>query len=189
MELELHAGIPLFVRHLKQIDPRHRACDVQERIDTAQLRQCSTNNSIGRLWRHEIKIDRKHLGAARLDLLGNLTEPCRAPRDQHDSREILGQSDRGRPSYSGACTGYDGHRFQHPDFSYLTRGRKSRMALAISSQWVSSAKWPVSKKRTSAPGMSRLNASAPGGRKDGSFLPQVARQAGLCLRKEAWNSP
>src|SRR5574341_398329 len=31
---------------------------------------------------------------------------------------------------------------------------------------LSSAKWPVSKKRTSAPGMSRLNASAPGGKKN-----------------------
>src|SRR5262249_16223962 len=66
---------------------------------------------------------------------------------------------------------------------HLKRDRKSRIALAISSQCVSRAKWPVSKKRTSAPGMSRLNASAPGGRKNGSFLPQVARNGGLCLRK------
>src|SRR4051794_26927353 len=53
--------------------------------------------------------------------------------------------------------------------------RKSRISAAISSTCVSSAKWPVSKKRTTAPGMSRLNASAPGGRKKGSFLPQTAR--------------
>src|SRR5262249_58422881 len=63
------------------------------------------------------------------------------------------------------------------------RNRRSRIAAAISSQWVSSAKWPVSKKRTSAFGMSRLNASAPGGRKKGSFLPHTARKGGLCLRK------
>src|SRR6516164_1372081 len=61
--------------------------------------------------------------------------------------------------------------------------RKLRIAAAISSQCVSSAKWPVSKKRTFAPGMSRLNASAPGGRKKGSFFPQTAKNGGLCLRK------
>src|SRR5262245_53887669 len=66
---------------------------------------------------------------------------------------------------------------------HLERGRKLRIAAAISSQCVSRAKWPVSKKRTSASGMSRLNASAPGGRKNGSFLPQAARNGGLCLRK------
>jgi hypothetical protein len=33
---------------------------------------------------------------------------------------------------------------------------------------------PVSKKRTVAFGMSRLNASAPVGRKNGSFLPHAA---------------
>ena len=48
------------------------------------------------------------------------------------------------------------------------------MAAAISAACVSSAKCPVSKKRTTAPGMSRLNASAPRGRKNGSFLPHTA---------------
>src|SRR5439155_12991294 len=61
--------------------------------------------------------------------------------------------------------------------------RKSRIAAAISSACVSSAKWPVSKKRMTAPGTSRLNASAPAGRKKGSFLPHTARNGGLCVRK------
>src|SRR5882724_3050835 len=61
--------------------------------------------------------------------------------------------------------------------------RKSRIAAAISPACVSSAKWPVSRKRTTAPGMSRLNASAPGGRKNGSFFPHTARSGGLCVRK------
>src|SRR5215470_7753934 len=65
----------------------------------------------------------------------------------------------------------------------VERDRRLRIAAAISSQCVSRAKWPVSKKRTSASGMSRLNASAPGGRKNGSFLPHAARNGGLCLRK------
>src|SRR5579862_2689727 len=62
-------------------------------------------------------------------------------------------------------------------------GRKSRIAAAISAACVSSAKCPVSKKRMTAPGMSRLKASAPGGRKNGSFLPHTARNGGLWARK------
>ena len=42
------------------------------------------------------------------------------------------------------------------------------MLSAISRACVSKAKWPVSKKRTTALGLSRLNASAPGGKKNGS---------------------
>jgi MFS family permease len=61
--------------------------------------------------------------------------------------------------------------------------KKSRILSAISRACVSNAKWPVSKKRTTAFGMSRLNASAPGGRKNGSFLPHAARSGGLCVRK------
>src|SRR5262249_45880517 len=64
--------------------------------------------------------------------------------------------------------------------------RKSRMLSAISRACVSKAKWPVSKKRTTAGGLSRLNASAPGGKKNGSFLPHTARSGGLCVRKYCW---
>src|SRR6516164_6892816 len=69
----------------------------------------------------------------------------------------------------------------------LRHFRKSPMLSAMSLACVSSAKWPVSKKRTMAPGISRLNASAPGGRKIGSFLPHAARNSGLCLLKYSWN--
>ncbi|QIE27222.1 hypothetical protein SBC1_53440 (plasmid) [Caballeronia sp. SBC1] len=44
------------------------------------------------------------------------------------------------------------------------------MAATTSAACVSSTKCPVSKKRTTAPGMSRLNASAPAGKKNGSFF-------------------
>src|ERR1700693_981197 len=64
--------------------------------------------------------------------------------------------------------------------------KNSRMVDAISAAWVSSAKCPVSKKRTTAFGMSRLNASAPCGRKNGSFLPHTARNGGLYVRKYFW---
>src|SRR5262249_54789 len=66
--------------------------------------------------------------------------------------------------------------------------RKSRMAGAISAAWVSSAKCPVSSRRTTASGMSRLNASAPAGRKKGSWRPQVASNGGRSVRKYFWKT-
>jgi GAF domain len=65
--------------------------------------------------------------------------------------------------------------------------RKSMMVAPISRAWVSSAKWPVSNKWTSACGVSRRNASAPAGRKNGSCRPQTASTGGQCARKYAWN--
>src|SRR5262249_35101636 len=59
------------------------------------------------------------------------------------------------------------------------QARNSRIAAAISAACVSSAKCPVSRKRTTAAGMSRLKASAPAGRKNGSFLPHTAKSGGL----------
>src|SRR5262245_61847754 len=67
-----------------------------------------------------------------------------------------------------------------------TSARNSRMATAISSQCVSRAKCPVSKNATCASLMSRLNASAPAGRKNGSLLPQTASNGGWCRRKYCW---
>ena len=68
--------------------------------------------------------------------------------------------------------------------------RKSRIAVAISAACVSSAKCPVSKKRTSALGISRLKASAPGGRKKGSNLPAeknpAKSKAIVSARGENW---
>src|SRR5262249_22821491 len=68
-----------------------------------------------------------------------------------------------------------------------TPRRKSRMATAISSQCVSRAKCPVSKNATLAFLMSRLKASAPAGKKNGSLLPQTARRGGWCCRRYSWN--
>ena len=69
------------------------------------------------------------------------------------------------------------------DPNLLYDERNSQIAAAISRACVSSAKCPVSKKRTTASGMSRLKAAAPAGKKNGSFLPQAARKCGLWVWK------
>jgi serine/threonine protein kinase len=84
-----------------------------------------------------------------------------------DAGNPFGKSTAGRLTQSG----------MYMVRAYFTKN--SRMVEAISAAWVSSAKCPVSKKRTTAFGISRLNASAPCGRKNGSFLPHAARKGGL----------
>ena len=58
------------------------------------------------------------------------------------------------------------------------------MAAATSGACVSGAKCLVSKKRTVAFAMSRLNTSALAGRKNGSFLPPQCRQQGRRMGPE-----
>src|SRR5262249_30356283 len=57
----------------------------------------------------------------------------------------------------------------------------------ISALCVSSAKCPVSKNTTCAPGLSRVKALAPAGRKNGSDLPHTASVGGRWVRKYFWN--
>src|SRR6516162_5711661 len=117
-----------------------------------------------------------------------IADPCRPERQQRfEGRKLRGMQIQNEHSYENGehTVGERAQPLRGP--SRVWHGchhfRKSRMLSAISPACVSNAKWPVSKKRTLASGMSRLNASAPGGRKNGSFLPQAARNGGLCLRK------
>jgi hypothetical protein len=107
VSLELHAGIPLFVGHLEQVDPRNRAGNVQQRVDTTELCQGPVDDGFGSRWRHEIQIDGERLGTIRLNLFGNLAKRSRTSCCQHDSREIPGKPDRGRPSDSGTRAGHN----------------------------------------------------------------------------------
>ena len=63
--------------------------------------------------------------------------------------------------------------------------KNARMRLAISSFFSSKAKWPASSRWISAPGRSRLNASAPGAMNEGSFHPQTTKVGGLCSSNHA----
>src|SRR5262245_26677837 len=77
-----------------------------------------------------------------------------------------------------------GHHVFIPPVRYeLMRARKSRMIAAISGPRLSKAKCPASSKWISACGLSRLNACAPAGRKNGSFFPHTARSGGRDVRK------
>jgi hypothetical protein len=72
------------------------------------------------------------------------------------------------------CSGREGspNKTVHTDH----RGRKSRMAAAISAAYVSSAKCPVPKRRTTASGKSCLKASGPLRQEEGVVLAPHRQQ-------------
>ncbi len=96
-----------------------------------------------------------------------------------DPQQPLGLTKKAeRSQLYGAARAADGVTMGGPrDAAVASAGTAGRAPVCkISGE---GSQWPVSKKRTTASGMSRLNASAPGGRKNGSFLPHTARNGGL----------
>src|SRR5689334_5924478 len=73
-------------------------------------------------------------------------------------------------------------------FLFIVRSRNSRINDPIRSSSSSNAKWPVSRRWSSAPGISLLKSSAPSTVKIPSFLPQVISMGGCCLRKYSCQS-
>jgi hypothetical protein len=68
-------------------------------------------------------------------------------------------------------------------FLFIVRSRNSCINDPIRSTSSSNAKWPVSRRWSSALGISLLKSSAPSTVKIPSFFPQVISVGGCCLRK------
>src|SRR5215813_14966653 len=73
-------------------------------------------------------------------------------------------------------------------FFFIFRSRNSCINDPIRSPSSSNAKWPVSRRWSSALGISLLKSSAPCTVKIPSFLPQVISMGGCCLRKYSCQS-
>lgn len=113
MELELHARGPLFVRHLKNVEPSHRAGDVHQSIDAAKAIQSFLHHNLGCRGRHQVEFEDKRLRAARLDLLADLTEFLCAASRKNDCPEVACESDRRSLPDTRACAGDHGDGFWH----------------------------------------------------------------------------
>jgi hypothetical protein len=61
VKFQLHAFSPLHVGHLEQIDLRHRACDVQKRVDPAETIETRPDERFCRFGLGQIKITNKRL--------------------------------------------------------------------------------------------------------------------------------
>src|SRR5213079_944458 len=73
-------------------------------------------------------------------------------------------------------------------FLFIVRSRNSCINDPIRSTSSSNAKWPVSRRWSSALGISLLKSSAPSTVKIPSFLPQVISVGGCCSRKYSCQS-
>jgi hypothetical protein len=93
MKLEFHARIPLLVSHLEQVDPWHRAGDIQKRVYPTKLGHRPAHDRFRDAGRHEALIDGKWHRTASLHLLRDLLKFVRPSRRQYNSREVAGKSD------------------------------------------------------------------------------------------------
>jgi hypothetical protein len=107
VELELHANLPLLVRHLKDIEPGDGACDIEQRVNPAKAVKRFLDDDCGGRRRHQIQLDRKRLGADRCYLVSDFAQLLAVARSQNDSRKIARQTKSRRLAYARACAGYD----------------------------------------------------------------------------------
>ena len=91
MKLELHAAVPLLVRHLEQVDSGHGTSDVQQRVDPTELRQCPIDEGLGCSRDHQIEIDCKRLGALRPHRVSDFSKGGLASCGEDDDSEVAGE--------------------------------------------------------------------------------------------------
>ncbi len=96
VKLERQAAIPLFIRHLEQIDLRHRAGDVQQRVDAAKCGQRLIDDCLGG---RGVRPDRGRspgLGAGRLHRRRRLLQIGAVPATSTIDGKIPRETDCGR---------------------------------------------------------------------------------------------
>jgi len=98
VELQLHAGVPLLIGHLEEIDLWNGACDIQQRVDSSKTLKCGVDDSFRRLGPAQVEGNGKRLGSSSFDGGGDLFKFAGIARRQDDSREIARQTNRGGTS-------------------------------------------------------------------------------------------
>jgi len=82
VKLQRHTVVPLDVGHLKQIDLRHGAGDIHERINSAETRECIIHDFFGRGWFTQIQRKHRTFRSDGLRLSRCLLQVLLVPRDQ-----------------------------------------------------------------------------------------------------------
>jgi hypothetical protein len=66
--------VPLLVGHLENVESRHRAGNVDLRVNAAKAVYRRLDDRLGRRRRHQVEFDYQRRGADRFDLLGDLSQ-------------------------------------------------------------------------------------------------------------------
>ena len=108
MQLQREAVLPLLVGHLEEIDLRHRAGDVEQRVDPAEGGQGLIDHGLRGRGLGQIGIDDQRLRAGGFHRLGRLFEMAAVARDEDQRRKVARETDGGRPTDALAGAGDDG---------------------------------------------------------------------------------
>ena len=108
MQLERQGAVPLRFRHLEQIDLRHRARDIEQRIDLTEGRERLIGNLLGGRNFRKIEIKYQRLCTCRRDGRCGFVEIFPIARHKGDGGKVPGEPDRGCASDTLAGSGDDG---------------------------------------------------------------------------------
>ena len=108
MQLEREAAFPLRVGHLEQIDLRHRARDVEKRVDAAERGQGPVGRCLRGFGLPQVGVDHLRFRVGGRDRRGRLLQTCAIPRDQDQRGEVASKADGGGSADALAGSGDDG---------------------------------------------------------------------------------
>ena len=108
MQLQRQAALPLLVGHLEQVDLRHGAGDVEQRVDAAEGGQGLVDHGLRSGGLREVGIDDERFRAGVLTACGRLLEIGAVARDQDQRGEIARKADGRGSADALAGAGDDG---------------------------------------------------------------------------------
>jgi hypothetical protein len=108
VQLERQARLPLSVGHLEEVDLRHCARDVEQRVDAAKCGKRLIDHSLGRGRFGEVEVENRRFGACGLHRFRGLVEMGAVPRREDESGEVAREAYGRRPADTLARTGDDG---------------------------------------------------------------------------------
>jgi hypothetical protein len=117
MEFQRHACVPLRIGHVEQIDLRHIACNVEQRIDATKTFHRFRNDDLCRIVITQIQGNHQRLCAGSLYFLCCLIQFLRVSGNQHHCREILCESNGCGATDALTCPSNDCNVFH--DFSFI----------------------------------------------------------------------
>jgi hypothetical protein len=107
VQFERQARLPLRVGHLKQVDLRHSARYVEERVDSTERGQSLADHGLCGRGRSEIKIDHERFCPRGLHRFRRALQIRPVPRDENERGEVARKANGCRPADSLARAGND----------------------------------------------------------------------------------
>ena len=89
VQFQLHAGVPLLIGHLEEIDLRHGARDIQQRVDSSEALERRVDDGLRRFGLAQVERKRKRFGSRCSDCSGDFFKflaHCAPPERQRRNR-------------------------------------------------------------------------------------------------------